>query len=306
MVKKMRINGTVPVIQLLAFTVLFAAYLPDVVSGEENIRPVAVIQPFPEVNLGDEVMLNGSASFDPDASENVTEEIIEWTWFVRQGYQGWSDQSLIGTGEVISHVFQGGPSYVVNLTVTDTEGLKGWVEKQVMVNGPDLTVSLLTFSDPSEEDLEAGDRPTVSIGYRNIGGATIDTPWVLKLRYDGVTVLEETIETPLAQFEQAYYNISNFFEVKTGDLTFKVILDAEFDIEENEEINNYLSRSLRVEGELDDDDVVWDDDEGRTEEAVFPATLLLLMCMILILIFVIVAVPLIIIIVILKMSKKRV
>jgi hypothetical protein len=85
--------------------------------------PVATFQfgpPSPKV--GDIVLFDASASFDPDGT------IVSYEW-------DWGDGDLHGFGRNQDHDFSAPGTYFVTLTVTDNVGLKSTATRAVVVSG---------------------------------------------------------------------------------------------------------------------------------------------------------------------------
>lgn len=268
---------------------------PSVEAQEPGIRPVAVIEPFPDVNIDDLVVLDGSGSYYPDSQENTTGEIIEWEWFVRGADQDWTEQSVIGTGETVLHTFNVPGEFEINLTVTDIIGAKGWTEKLIFVGGPDLLVAGIEFRKPEIIDLKEGDVPEIHIYYSNFGSTSIETPWVLKVTNNEEIIFMDTINEPLESGHQGNIRIDGI-ELDGGPHLFEVTVDVDDDVPEVAEENNVFRTSVIVgDGSI----------TTSSENIVFPITLMILIFMILGMIIVMVGAPLTLVIIIMKMSKKK-
>ena len=64
------------------------------------------------------MVLDGSASADPDSSPGTNDDIIVFEWFENFGLE---TESFLGTGEILEVNLPVG-SHVITLRVTDTEG----------------------------------------------------------------------------------------------------------------------------------------------------------------------------------------
>jgi len=79
----------------------------------DNIEPFAVINISSVGNVNDEIVLDGSDSYDLDGF------IVEYRW---SNTNGASFPNYIGDGEIITHVFEQPGIYNVELLVTDDDG----------------------------------------------------------------------------------------------------------------------------------------------------------------------------------------
>jgi PKD repeat protein len=87
----------------------------------ENLPPVCDAGgPYAD-NEGDEIMFDGSGSFDPDGT------IVEWNWDFGDG--------STGTGEMFPYTYAAFGVYTVGLCVVDNEGAESCCETTAMVNG---------------------------------------------------------------------------------------------------------------------------------------------------------------------------
>ena len=97
-----------------------------------NLQPIAS---WSETMTGLSVSFNASASYDPDGS------IASYSWW-------FDDGSPLESGAIVSHTYSVAGTYLVELMVTDNEGLRGWLNKSVTVSaapvGPvaDFTVNI--------------------------------------------------------------------------------------------------------------------------------------------------------------------
>lgn len=233
--------------------------LVDAVGNEKTIQnktiivsdmtdPMAVIKPFPDVTQGDEVEMNATQSYDPRTTGNLEEDIVAWKWYVRSDDQEWDEQGEpISTEQVFDHVFDEPGTYVINLSVEDRSGLTGYVEKILLVSGPDLQVLGLTFQDPDESELNDGDSPTLSVAYSNEGTVDINGTWVLRIDVDGKKIKEVTIEEDLATGEVSYYNFTYELPEGRDERVFNVTVDYNGEIAEMNEDNNNFKTTVTVE-----------------------------------------------------------
>ncbi len=256
--------------------------------------PVAVIEPFSEVKQGEMFEFNGTQSYDPKNSDNLTGGIVEWTWYLRFDGHYRSNQTEIGDEQVFMYIFDEPGAYIVNLSVTDAMGLSGWVEKILIVTGPDLQIMSFTFSDP---DLRENDKPTITIAFTNTGTMDINSTWKLKVMDGTKTVREHTVTGVIVPGEIRYYNYSGY-ELKAGERSFEVILDVDGDILEMSEENNYFKTVVNVqEGQSSFEEIGGDGS---------PVILLsVIIIIILFMIFILIAIPVVGVILIVKLNKKK-
>lgn len=99
-----------------------------------NVPPTAIIGPDQRVNEGDRVTLYGSGSFDQDG------EIVSYAWGIEDSDDGAPPISLNGWNTsvatfnapmVVGNVDAN--SYLFELTVTDSDGMKGTNTSKVVV-----------------------------------------------------------------------------------------------------------------------------------------------------------------------------
>lgn len=100
---------------------------PPVASAGMDLTPACTSA------AGAVVSLDGSGSSDPDSTPGTHDDITLFEWFLDYGMPA---ESLIGTGEQISHGFPLGTS-MVTLRVTDTAGASDTDEVEVHVVDPD-------------------------------------------------------------------------------------------------------------------------------------------------------------------------
>ena len=85
------------------------------------------------------VMLDGSASTDPDSTEGTNDDIVSFEWF--EGF-GTADEVLLGEGQALGVSFDLG-SHAVTLQVTDSEGETDTDE--LLIDIVDTTPPTLSF-----------------------------------------------------------------------------------------------------------------------------------------------------------------
>ncbi|MFW3146476.1 MAG: PKD domain-containing protein [Thermoplasmatota archaeon] len=221
----------------------------------DTTKPMAVIKPLPDVDQGDEVELNASQSYDPRTTGNLEDDIVAWTWYIRKDKENWTvqgdeDHPPIGTEKIIEYTFDKPGSFIINLTVEDKSGLKGWVEKIQFVSGPDLQIRGVTFRDPDENHMNEGERTKISIAYANEGTVDINGTWIIRMTDNGKKVKEEEISGILKSGEVSYLNFS--YKLKSGERQFEVYLDFSKEdsngtIPEMNEENNFFETTVKVE-----------------------------------------------------------
>jgi len=107
---------------------------PPVPAPEQNKEPVAVVDPmYLEVTVGDEVVFDGSASYDEDG------RIVSYAWDFGDGTVIATDTAVLGlskagvdTGKVApSHIYYDVGKFAVTLTVTDDKGTTASIQAEV-------------------------------------------------------------------------------------------------------------------------------------------------------------------------------
>jgi PKD domain-containing protein len=263
----------------------------------DNDAPVAIIEPFLYVNIGDGVEFNGSRSYDPGNEDNTSGGILEWKWLIRSIGENSENQSMLGNEKVFHHVFQSPGDYIINLTVTDMSGNFGWVDKIFVIGGPDLAVLSFTFSDPEINDLRNGDTPMISVRYGNSGTVEINSPWILSITDGSIDVIAGPILRSIAPGEVQYFNHTGY-PLRAGDREFKVTLDVNDDIDEVIEENNNFTTKVIVQG--GGNSLILDSEDSS------PVLVLsILIILIILIIFAIIAVPIIIIVIFFVLRSKK-
>jgi hypothetical protein len=208
--------------------------------------PMAVIKAFGDYDVGDEVEMNGTQSYDPFVSGDLKENIVSWTWYYMSPGKNWTEQVEFGTETVFNHTFDEPGQYTINLSVVDKAGLEGHVEKPLYISGPDLQVVSITFVDPDVDDLRKGERAKISIAYTNAGTVNIEGNWTIRITDNGDKVKEEEITGTIEPGETHYYNFS--YKLKEGDeRIFVVYVDYGNSISEMSEDNNQIDTTVPVE-----------------------------------------------------------
>ncbi len=98
-----------------------------------NHAPVADAGPDQSVDAGDTVNFDGSGSYDPD------DDALTYSWDF--------GDSNYGSGELTSHMYQGGGTYTVTLTVTDEGDMSDSDTLSVQVTGPDKFAIVIGIAD---------------------------------------------------------------------------------------------------------------------------------------------------------------
>ncbi len=101
-----------------------------------NIAPVAVIEPtFLEITAGDEIVFDGSNSYDEDG------EIVSWEWdFGDADPSAEAEVEPQIPGDKPSHIYYQTGTYSVTLTVTDDKGATNTIQAEVSVLPVTVTV----------------------------------------------------------------------------------------------------------------------------------------------------------------------
>jgi len=207
--------------------------------------PMAVIVPFGDVNQGDVVEFNGTQSYDSRTSGSLYDAILEYKWTFE-----YNDVNRTLYGNVVNYTFEIPGEYIINLTVKDGANLTGWVEKPLMVRGPDLTVRDMIFSDPNENDMNEGERTKISIVVANDGFVDCPKNWTIRVTDNGKGIKTETVENVISPGGLYYFNFS--YELKKDEREFKVVLDwdetgGDGEVAEQNEDNNEFSTTVKVE-----------------------------------------------------------
>jgi PKD repeat protein len=210
----------------------------------DTTKPMSVIKPFPDTDQGDSVEMNASQSYDPRSTGNLEEDIVAWTWTKRAEGQNWTVQEEFGTQKVFNYTFTEPGTYIINLTVTDKTGLTGYVEKILLVSGPDLQIMGVTFSDPDENNLREKEETTLSIAYSNAGTVDINATWKIVIKDNTKVVKEHDVVGVIKAGDTMYYNTT--YELKAGARNFEVILDFDDVVKEMSDENNNFETSVDV------------------------------------------------------------
>jgi hypothetical protein len=212
----------------------------------DTTKPMAVIKPFPDVDQGDSVEMNASQSYDPRSTGNLEEDIVAWTWTMRAEGQNWTLQEEFGTERIFNNTFDEPGTYIINLTVTDKTGLTGYVEKILLVSGPDLQIRGVTFSDPDENDMTEKEETTISVAYSNAGTVDVNATWKIVIKDNTKVVKEHEVVGVIKAGETFYYNTT--YKLKKGARNFEVMLDFDDVVKEMNEDNNEFETSVDVKG----------------------------------------------------------
>lgn len=208
--------------------------------------PVIVVS-VSEIKIGTKVLLNGSQSYDPRTTGKLYDALANYTWQMYKVGSNYTTQTVIGSGKVKEHTFTQPGNWVLNLTVTDSNGLQGWYEKTIFVGGPDLQVEAITFVKPELNNLRENDKAKISIRIKNNG--LVDTPknttWYVKVTMNGKTIKNESIDVVVKAGKTMYANIT--YELKSkGSKEFEVYLDPTNAVLESEETNNKLKTQASI------------------------------------------------------------
>jgi len=210
----------------------------------DTTKPMAVIKPFPDVDQGDSVEMNASQSYDPRSTGNLEDDIVAWTWTKRAEGQNWTVQEEFGTQKIFNYTFTGPGTFIINLTVTDRTGLTGYVEKILLVSGPDLQIKGVTFSDPDENDMTEKEETTISVAYSNSGTVDVNATWKIVIKDNTEVVKEHEVVGVIKAGETFYYNTT--YKLKDGARKFEVTLDFDDTVKEMNEENNKFETSVDV------------------------------------------------------------
>jgi len=113
------------------------------------------------------------------------------------------------------------------------------------MNPTDLSVERITFEDPQPDNLMEGDRAKISIKIKNLGNASITTPWVIRITDNDRKIKEEVISKGLNPSDVMYYNFS--YELKRGEREIVVMADYNNDLNDTNLENNRLDTAVIVE-----------------------------------------------------------
>ena len=212
------------------------------ITVKDTTKPMAVIKPLTEDPLmGNEFTLNGSQSYDPRTSGNI-EELANYTWW-------WVDKetgdNVTVYGKVMKYTFLIPGDYMINLTVTDENGLKGWVTKPIRVQGPDLEVRNIEFRDPDINSLREKKKTKISIPIINNGNVDAPANWTLQVLVDGKVVREKLIDVSIASKETYFFNFT-YTLPKAGNREFQVIVDVNDDVKEEVEEPNDFKTTVKI------------------------------------------------------------
>ncbi len=208
--------------------------------------PVMVLSDL-EIDMGSEVVLDGSRSYDPRTTGDLYDAISSYTWYLYSVGENYTKQTVIGHGGVIEHTFLLPGYWVLNLTIIDENGLTAWTEKTLLIGGPDLQVDAVIFVDPAMDKIKEGDRAKISIIIKNTGTTDIqrDIEWDLKVTLDGKTIQIYTIDREIRAGGSIHINFSYTFESR-GSKELMVYLDPTNVVPEMVENNNDYEIDFKV------------------------------------------------------------
>ncbi len=214
--------------------------------------PMAVIKPFDEgdegIKIGDDIEFNGTQSYDPRSVEDMTEG-LEFEWFFYEEGDEYKNQTSMGTGDVIAFAFDEPGVFRINLTVTDSAGNMGWTERNIVINGVDLTVENMEFIKPDVNDLMEGESIKMSILIRNSGKVDMnESVDVIFYKNDEKKIKSHTIDGGLDAGEIYYWNFT-FTPTYSGEIEFKVVVDPDNMIKEDTDDNNEIIRPATIKTE---------------------------------------------------------
>jgi len=115
----------------------------------------------------------------------------------------------------------------------------------IPLEGPDIEVTFIEFSNPDINNLRVNDKPKISIGITNRGTIEINQTWTIRITDNQQIVREEKITNPIAPGELYYYNISHY-KLKKFERLFEVYVDYNNEINETNEENNVLTTVANV------------------------------------------------------------
>jgi|GEM_PF-3205278 len=211
--------------------------------------PMSVIKPFEAVDIkvGDDVEFNGSQSYDPRTTGDLKEGLTyEWSYY-EEGDE--ENVTYIGQGEVFVFNFTKPGIFMVNLTVTDEAGIKGWSERRITINGVNLVVENIEFIKPDENGLKKGEKTKMSILVKNIGKVDAEGSFDIVLYRVGKDATKEkemkreTLPDGLAAGDSYYWNLT-FTPDFDGEYELIVRVDPDNEIDEDSETDNELTRPV--------------------------------------------------------------
>lgn len=216
------------------------------ISINDTTKPMSVIKPFEvDIKVGESFELNGTQSYDPRTSGDVTENLTyAWSYYTETDD---GNQTTIGTGDVRDYSFTKPGTYRLVLNVTDKDGNFGVSEKTLVIYGVDLIVENVEFTKPKLEDLQDGEKTKMSVLIKNLGEVDCDTEFTIILTINGKEKKSETLES-LESGGFYYWNITWDKLDLEGDKTyeFKVIVDSDAAVDEGTEDNNEMTLEAYV------------------------------------------------------------
>lgn len=204
----------------------------------DETEPMSVIKPFDTegYKVGEEFELNATQSYDPRTTEDVDENLTyKWFWYGENDES--ANQTLIGTGMVISYTFDEPGVYKINLSVTDSADNEGWSEKILVISGIDLTVINFEFIDPDATELKQDEKVKVSVLIKNIGEIDAEDDFKIVFYRNEDDIKTETVSGGLGAGEDYYWNFS-FTPKKSGAAEWKIIIDPDNVINEDNKEDN--------------------------------------------------------------------
>jgi len=145
---------------------------------EKNVEPVAVIEPaYLEVTVGEEIVFDGSNSFDEDG------QIVSYEWDFGDanpsadlGVLSLVSEAAAGpkaTGANPSYTYQESGTYIVTLWVTDDKGSKSSVQAEVHAEQPQIIVNANVRLSPRRHYLLAKIKFSEEYDARNVDPASV-------------------------------------------------------------------------------------------------------------------------------------
>jgi len=217
-----------------------------VMAVEDITEPMAVINPFTkEPKMNEEVTLNASQSYDARTTGNI-KDLASYTWTFKDPLDDSKNYTL--TGKVVAFTFENPGDYILNLTVTDGTGLKGWTTRDLRVRGADLEIRNVQFTKPEIGKIREKEKAKGRITIANNGAinTSYSSGFTVKV-IEGVdrVVFEKKVDVVIDAGDTYELNFT-YRPRSSGAKDLKFIVDSDDDVKEENEDQNEFALKVTV------------------------------------------------------------